>query len=1023
MREFGVPEEFHLRSTEGLDLERQFPLAIGTIGDFASEIVRFHLDATQQATPVDEVQFAVQVLLAIADANMASTAASLVRLIAASALLLADSPGRAAALCKQIKFEDSLEYPLESCLLAALSRPWQSTTANEEVPPQASALLSTLQSHYQGQASAEALHLPVRTLRRWSYDSGAPRELLLADLLSAVAMQRSKYSARTCLPRYTGQADEVWDGYLKRTNAIRDFWPAQRMLGEAGVFRGESAVVQMPTSTGKTRATEMVIRAAFVSGRTSIAVVVAPFRALCYEIAHDLKLKFEKDGYQVNQLSDAIQQDYAVDFDEFLRTGIEAAPHVIVVTPEKLLYVIRHEEFFMENVGLMVYDEGHQFDSPTRGVTYELLLASVKASLSPNAQTVLISAVVNNAAELAGWLLPHQQKVVSDSNSQTARYIAFTTFQNQAIGQLRFESAIRGEQEFFVPRVVKRYRLTGEDAPTHFPMDDSGSIALYLGLNLASQGGVAIYVRAPDSATKIIRDAVEKVFPRASSLPRPQMWADESEVSALARLYEANFGEKSFLTKAAEFGLYAHTGDTPEGIRLAIEHAMRESLIGFVVCTSTLAQGVNLPIKYLLVTQLTAGERPLRTRDFQNLIGRAGRAGMYADGTVIFTNPNLYDERKSKARSWRSANALLDPKKAAPTTSALLSLTRPLKNRFESEDFPYLTVREILDGLIEEPARLFNRIDEFSPQLEGMRFDADDLKRQLRERLMSVKAVECFLMAQLADKDAAEAIGGVARLANSTFAYHLASPEQRKFLLHAFMKIWSRISGQGLSAETLARYGRGILGLIDAIAIDALVRDKLFELQLAESPEDLLDVVWAFIVQSDAGKKLRKLDPADSNRLLVNEWITGKPFKDIMDALTASGTRIQWGQHTRDLTFDQLVDLCQDQIGYQACLVLASIASSFEAQTLASESQAKTVALFNRLLKMLKYGLAEWEQISVYEAGFAERVIATKLSGEIPKGTFGIADVKRELLRRKSRIRSVLEHYPSYFSAVFQNFG
>ena len=58
----------------------------------------------------------------------------------------------------------------------------------------------------------------------------------------------------------------------------------------------------------------------------------------------------------------------------------------------------------------------------------------------------------------------------------------------------------------------------------------------------------------------------------------------------------------------------------PHGIRLAIEHAMRENLIRFVVCTSTLAQGVNLPIRYLIVTSIYQAGEPIKVRDFHNLL-------------------------------------------------------------------------------------------------------------------------------------------------------------------------------------------------------------------------------------------------------------------------------------------------------------------------------------------------------------------------------------------------------------------
>ena len=74
-------------------------------------------------------------------------------------------------------------------------------------------------------------------------------------------------------------------------------------------------------------------------------------------------------------------------------------------------------------------------------------------------------------------------------------------------------------------------------------------------------------------------------------------------------------------------GIFSHHSILAHGIRLAVEHAMRDH-VRFVVCTSTLAQGVNLPIRYLIVTSVYRehGTR-IKVRDFRNLIGRAGRVG------------------------------------------------------------------------------------------------------------------------------------------------------------------------------------------------------------------------------------------------------------------------------------------------------------------------------------------------------------------------------------------------------------
>ena len=78
-----------------------------------------------------------------------------------------------------------------------------------------------------------------------------------------------------------------------------------------------------------------------------------------------------------------------------------------------------------------------------------------------------------------------------------------------------------------------------------------------------------------------------------------------------------------------------------------------KNLVRFVVCTSTLAQGVNLPIRYLIVTSVYQGMERIKVRDFHNLIGRAGRAGMYTEGSILFADPVVYDKRHNPKDGWR----------------------------------------------------------------------------------------------------------------------------------------------------------------------------------------------------------------------------------------------------------------------------------------------------------------------------------------------------------------------------------
>jgi replicative superfamily II helicase len=95
----------------------------------------------------------------------------------------------------------------------------------------------------------------------------------------------------------------------------------------------------------------------------------------------------------------------------------------------------------------------------------------------------------------------------------------------------------------------------------------------------------------------------------------------------------------------------------PDGVGESGLFAMKASLIKFVVCTSTLAQGVNLPIKYLIVTSVNQGKDRILVRDFHNLIGRAGRAGMHTEGSVIFADNAVFDKKGQRRERWREGAA------------------------------------------------------------------------------------------------------------------------------------------------------------------------------------------------------------------------------------------------------------------------------------------------------------------------------------------------------------------------------
>src|SRR5208283_1745687 len=81
----------------------------------------------------------------------------------------------------------------------------------------------------------------VDELRQTVYHYGSPRELLLSDLIAAVIRTRQANSTWATLPRFSEVQEGTWEPVLQRPTFILELWPAQRLLGERGLYRGLSA--------------------------------------------------------------------------------------------------------------------------------------------------------------------------------------------------------------------------------------------------------------------------------------------------------------------------------------------------------------------------------------------------------------------------------------------------------------------------------------------------------------------------------------------------------------------------------------------------------------------------------------------------------------------------------------------------------------------------------------------------------------------------------------------------------------
>ena len=548
MYELGLPEETHIAVPDGVEPAALFPLSIGTLVD-ASAALNDAADVQGGLADDmrDDIGFAASFFDAYLGSRFNTEVSREVTLFASASYFLGQRPGSSLVLARRLQADGA--NAIEQLTVWALQADWrqQPNLVAHWLTGLLLEISIGLVGHFNDGMPPEPVIELLNEVRRLTYASGTSQEVVLAEVASAVVRLRLAGSAWTLMPGFSGLDGAAWADAIRRPGFPKELWPSQKLLGKAGLFSGRSGVVQMPTSAGKTRSVEVILRSAFLADRTRVAVLVAPFRALCHEIAASLRHAFKGEDVKVNELSDALQLDFVDQLAELLGEAAPTTRHLMVLTPEKLLYVLRQEPTLVAHIGMVVYDEGHQFDTGARGITYELLLTEIKGLLQASAQTVLISAVIKNAVAVGTWLIGTEPNVVDGTGLlSTARSVAFATW-SERLGQLLFfESGSYSRPDYFVPRSIEAHELQlrgRERAPRLFPQkgDDAWKdVSLYLGIRLAPSGAVAVFCGRKDTASGLAERAVE-VYERGFDLPAPAAASDANEIQRLTHLATKHF--------------------------------------------------------------------------------------------------------------------------------------------------------------------------------------------------------------------------------------------------------------------------------------------------------------------------------------------------------------------------------------------------------------------------------------------------------------------------------------------------
>ena len=907
-----------------------------------------------------------------------------------SAYFLSNNFGSSKVLTQRLisSFEDKTKTPQRLLLNIFAYLLLQKKLSYVKVTDTYSKINNTFLDCFEKGADDTELKAHLAKYRQEIYNNDNPDEVFFVDILIASIYKAIENSSWLLLPKYSDIPLESWEQYLKTKMSIKMLWPAQRLVAEKGILRGNNAIVQLPTGVGKTKSIELIIRAAFLSGRANTAMVVAPLRALCNEITTDMHKSF-RDVASVNQFSDVLQNDFLELF------GADTEKQILVCTPEKLSYIMHHQPEVLDAIDLFLFDEGHMFDDGGRGVTYELLVTHIRNELTDDQQVVLLSAVLPNSSEIKEWLFKENGVLALDPNIlSTPKSIGFVSEHSD----IHFYTDDPYNEDYFVPRVLqvcKLGKLPGERAIRYFPdLSSSVDIAIYNAIKLCHNGGVAIYMGQQRSIKTVFTRLIE-LEKRGLDLSAFKNVANEEELSKIKKHLEEYYGHDHYYTQACSLGILPHSSNIPNGIKLAVENAVKNGHVPCVVCTSTLAQGVNIPIKYLLVTSVRVGQEIIKTRNFQNLIGRTARSGIYTEGSIIITDPKIFDQKRT-ARGryvWRDCISLFDPNSSEKCSSSILSLVKDLKVDYEKSYSGESIAKYILKNF-DKPRCFENLAEKIYAAYTKAKPDRtqNNIYSEIFFKQEVLSQIENYLCLAFACNSTEQTNHEIAlMICQNTLAYTLASDDEKVLIEQLFLKIEEKL--KNYTPEQLRSYSYGMLGVDKSVKIETWIIEKGLTEQVI-SEEDLLSMIVEFFLQNDECKLKDKLYE------ICCLWVNGKTPIEIS---TETGCDIS-----------DIDDVCNKVISYRLNILIGNICDLINMPE-DDDTKVNPCTTLNTLQNKIKYGVSSQTAISVCEKLFNDRVLASKISKILLSETIDAESIIRILEWFKDDVFALIDDYPGYF--------
>lgn len=391
------------------------------------------------------------------------------------------------------------------------------------------------------------------------------------------------------------------------SEGFSELYPPQANCIDAGLLDGQSILVSAPTASGKTL-TAILAAINYLSKNDGKVIYLSPLRALAAEKFLEFK-KLEK----VN-LGKKIRVGISTGDFENIEKNLEEN-NILILTNEKMDSIIRHGVEWIDDIGLVIADEIHLIGDESRGPTLEMILTRLKLLIT-KPQIIGLSATVTNSIEIAKWL-------------------DCTLVKNDWRPVPLSEGVYDGG------------KVTMSDGKKFEVEPSIRGIPIDLGVQSVKDGGQSLIFAETRARSKSL--AI-----KASDVISQFLEKNESDKLELISKKILSNNEHTELVKTLALlikkGVAFHHAGLNQNCRQTIETEFRKGTIKLLSSTPTLAAGVNLPARRVVISNINrynakvGGNRPISILEYKQLCGRAGRPQFDNYGESIIIGNGNSDE-------------------------------------------------------------------------------------------------------------------------------------------------------------------------------------------------------------------------------------------------------------------------------------------------------------------------------------------------------------------------------------------